>query len=41
MSLPHFKQDILFFQRFLKSNGFYPPKLDGIRGPKTIEGAAY
>ncbi len=35
MSLQLFKQDILFYQRFLKANGFYPFKLDGIWGPKT------
>jgi len=35
MSSQLFKQDVLFYQRFLKANGFYPFKLDGIWGPKT------
>lgn len=35
MSLQLFKQDVLFYQRFLKSNGFYKNKLDGDWGPKT------
>ncbi len=30
-----FKQDVLFYQRFLKSNGFYTGQLDGGWGPKT------
>jgi peptidoglycan L-alanyl-D-glutamate endopeptidase CwlK len=35
MSHQLFKQDILFYQRLLKANGFYPFRLDGIWGPKT------
>jgi peptidoglycan LD-endopeptidase CwlK len=35
MSLQLFKQDVLFYQRFLKSNGFYNANLDGIWGSKT------
>ena len=35
MSLQLFKADVLFYQRFLKANGFYPFKLDGIWGTKT------
>ena len=40
MSHQLFKQDVLFYQRFLKANGFYPFKLDGIWGPKTDAGDA-
>jgi peptidoglycan L-alanyl-D-glutamate endopeptidase CwlK len=35
MSRPLSKEGILFYQRFLKSNGFYEGELDGIWGPKT------
>jgi len=35
MSYALLKSDILFYQRFLKANGFYPYKLDGTWGPKT------
>lgn len=35
MSYQLFKQDVLFYQRFLKSQGFYTGKLDGAWGPKT------
>jgi len=35
MSFKLLKQDVLFYQRFLKSNGFYDGELDGIWGPKT------
>lgn len=35
MSERLFKNDILFFQRLLKSSGLYTGKLDGIWGPKT------
>ncbi len=35
MSYQLLKQDQLFYQRFLKANGFYTGKLDGIWGPKT------
>jgi len=35
MSYQLLKQDILFYQRFLKANGFYPFKLDGSWGSKT------
>jgi peptidoglycan L-alanyl-D-glutamate endopeptidase CwlK len=35
MSLQLFKQDVLFYQRFLKSNGFYKSTLDGDWGGKT------
>jgi len=35
MSSQAFKQDVLFYQRFLKSNGFYTGALDGGWGPKT------
>lgn len=35
MSYQLLKQDILFYQRFLKANGFYPYRLDGSWGPKT------
>ena len=35
MSYQLFKDDVLFYQRFLKSNGFYKDALDGIWGPKT------
>jgi peptidoglycan L-alanyl-D-glutamate endopeptidase CwlK len=35
MSYQLLKQDQLFYQRFLKSNGFYKGKLDGIWGPRT------
>jgi peptidoglycan L-alanyl-D-glutamate endopeptidase CwlK len=31
----HFKDDTLFYQRFLKSNLFYTGKLDGDWGPRT------
>ncbi len=33
--IQEFKQDVLFYQRFLKSNGFYAGELDGDWGPKT------
>lgn len=29
------QQDVMFYQRFLKANGFYPYTLDGDWGPKT------
>jgi peptidoglycan L-alanyl-D-glutamate endopeptidase CwlK len=35
MSYQLLKNDILFYQRFLKSNGFYNGALDGLWGPKT------
>lgn len=35
MSYQLLKRDVLFYQRFLKSNGFYDGELDGIWGPKT------
>ena len=35
MSQPLFAQDILFYQRFLKGNGFYTSTLDGLWGKKT------
>jgi len=35
MSYQLLKHDILFYQRFLKSSGFYHGELDGIWGPKT------
>ncbi|MDB5279920.1 MAG: peptidase and D,D-carboxypeptidase VanY/endolysin [Ferruginibacter sp.] len=35
MSYQLLKQDVLFYQRFLKANGFYDGKLDGRWGPKT------
>ena len=35
MSYQLLKNDVLFYQRFLKSNGFYKGRLDGIWGPKT------
>lgn len=35
MSYQLLKQDILFYQRFLKANGFYTDRLDGSWGPKT------
>jgi peptidoglycan L-alanyl-D-glutamate endopeptidase CwlK len=35
MSQTLLKQDVLFYQRLLKCNGFYPYKLDGQWGPKT------
>lgn len=35
MSFQLLKQDQLFYQRFLKCNGFYNGKLDGVWGPKT------
>ena len=35
MSYQLLKQDVLFYQRFLKSSGFYPGELDGIWGPQT------
>ncbi len=35
MSSQLFQQDVLFYQRFLKANGFYTKKLDGIWGSNT------
>ena len=35
MSFQLLTQDVLFYQRFLKSNGFYDDDLDGKWGPKT------
>ena len=35
MSLQLFKSDVMFYQRFLKANGFYHKKLDGDWGPGT------
>lgn len=35
MSSQLFKDDVLFYQRFLKANGFYGDKLDGKWGSKT------
>jgi peptidoglycan L-alanyl-D-glutamate endopeptidase CwlK len=35
MSQQLFKEDVLFYQRFLKVNGFYNDTLDGIWGPNT------
>jgi peptidoglycan L-alanyl-D-glutamate endopeptidase CwlK len=35
MSYQLLKADVLFYQRFLKANGFYNAKLDGSWGPKT------
>lgn len=35
MSYQLLKQDVLFYQRFLKANGFYKARLDGSWGPKT------
>jgi peptidoglycan LD-endopeptidase CwlK len=35
MSYQLLKQDVLFYQRFLKANGFYAARLDGSWGPKT------
>eukprot|EP01136_Pigoraptor_vietnamica_P045539 Opistho-1_new@23614 len=35
MSYQLLKEDILFYQRFLKANGYYTAKLDGKWGPKT------
>lgn len=35
MSYYLFKEDILFYQRFLKANQYDTGKLDGIWGPKT------
>ena len=40
MSFQLLKQDVLFYQRFLKSNGFYEGELDGIWGTKTDEADA-
>ena len=35
MSYQLLKSDIIFYQRFLKSNGFYNGALDGKWGPNT------
>jgi peptidoglycan L-alanyl-D-glutamate endopeptidase CwlK len=35
MSFQLLKQDVLFYQRFLKANGLYTDKLDGSWGPNT------
>jgi len=35
MSYQLLKQDVLFYQRFLKSAGFYPWPIDGLWGPHT------
>lgn len=35
MSYQLLKEDILFYQYFLKANGYYTAKLDGKWGPKT------
>jgi len=35
MSYQLLKEDVLFYQRFLKANSFYSAKLDGKWGPKT------
>lgn len=35
MSYQIFKEDVLYYQRFLKSNGFYKDKLDGRWGKNT------
>lgn len=35
MSYQLLKADVLFYQRFLKANGYYTRKLDGDWGPKT------
>src|SRR3954452_13135889 len=35
MSYQLLKSDVLFYQRFLKSNGFYAGKLDGVWGSTT------
>ena len=35
MSSTLFKEDIVFYQRFLKANGFYPYEIDGKWGNKT------
>ena len=35
MSQKMMQDDVLFYQRFLKANGFYPYKLDGKWGAKT------
>jgi len=35
MSYQLLKEDILFYQCFLKANGYYTAKLDGKWGPKT------
>ena len=35
MSYQLLKQDVLFYQRFLKSTGFYTDVLDGVWGPNT------
>ena len=40
MSFQLFKKDIIFYQRFLKSNGFYPHIIDGTWGPKTNKAEA-
>jgi len=39
MSLPLFAEDVVFLQRFLKCEGLYAGKIDGIWGPKTDAGA--
>jgi peptidoglycan L-alanyl-D-glutamate endopeptidase CwlK len=35
MGLQLFREDVLFYQRFLKANGFYTKKLDGVWGANT------
>src|SRR5262245_52257445 len=35
MSYQLLKQDVLFYQRFLKSNGFYHDDIDGVWGSDT------
>lgn len=40
MSYQLLKKDIIFYQRFLKANGFYPYVIDGTWGPKTNQADA-
>ncbi len=40
MSYQMLKQDVLFYQRFLKANGFYTSKLDGQWGKNTNQADA-
>lgn len=36
MGYQDLKSDVLFYQRFLKANGFYQNALDGQWGPHTV-----
>jgi peptidoglycan L-alanyl-D-glutamate endopeptidase CwlK len=40
MSAPIVQDEVLFFQRLLRSDGLYDGELDGLWGPKTEKGAA-